>query len=151
MKMIGKTNKQEEQEMEGKMNTLIGKDSVITGTIDVKGPLRIDGRIEGKVICGDTVTVGNDGHLKAEINCKNATIAGRVEGNIKATEKLELQAKAEITGDLQTKWLVIEQGAVFSGACNMKETAQMAGPGNTYAGAAEKVRERLEKEEKTAK
>jgi cytoskeletal protein CcmA (bactofilin family) len=146
---IALTNKEENQKMEGKMNTLIGKDSVITGTIDVKGPLRIDGRVEGKVICGDTVTVGNDGFLKAEVNCKNATIAGRVEGNIKATEKLELQAKAEITGDLQTKWLVIEQGAVFSGACNMKETAQVTS--NTYSDAASKVRDKQEKEEKTVK
>ena len=124
--------------MEGTMNTIIGKDSVITGTIDVKGPLRIDGTIKGQVISSDTVTVGAGGQLEAEINCKTAAIAGKVKGNIIASEKVELQAKAEITGDLKTKSLVIEQGAVFCGSCNMKDTVSGI---KKYGEAAEKVRQ----------
>jgi cytoskeletal protein CcmA (bactofilin family) len=132
-----KPGKTEEVEMDGHMNTLIGKDSVITGTIDIKGPLRIDGRIKGQVNSTDTVTVGAGGEVEAELNCKVATISGRVNGNIIASEKVELQAKAEITGDLKTKSLVIEQGAIFCGSCNMKDTE----PGiKKYADAAEKVR-----------
>lgn len=119
------------------MNTLIGKDSVITGTIDVKGPLRIDGKVKGQINSTDTVTVGAGGELEAELNCKVATIAGRVSGNIIASEKVELQAKAEITGDLKTKSLVIEQGAIFCGSCNMKETSSGI---QKYADAADKVR-----------
>jgi cytoskeletal protein CcmA (bactofilin family) len=134
-----KPGKREEVEMEGHMNTLIGKDSVITGTIDIKGPLRIDGLVKGKVNSSDTVTVGAGGNLEAELNCKVATIAGKVNGNVIATERVELQAKAEITGDLKTKSLVIEQGAIFCGSCNMKETQPVTGTPK-YAEAAEKVR-----------
>jgi cytoskeletal protein CcmA (bactofilin family) len=123
--------------METKMNTIIGKDSVITGTIDVKGPLRIDGKVKGTVISADTVTVGFGGELEAEVTCKVATISGKVNGNIMASERVELQAKAEITGDLKTKSLVIEQGAIFCGQCNMRETDIGAA---RYTEAADKLR-----------
>lgn len=123
--------------METKMNTLIGKDSTITGTIDVKGPLRIDGKIKGQVICEDTVTVGQGGMVEAEIKCRNASISGMVKGNILAIEKVELLAKAEISGDLKTKSLVIEQGAIFCGSCLMKDEGAAT---NSYADTAAKVR-----------
>ncbi len=124
--------------MDGKMNTIIGKDSTITGTIDVKGPLRIDGRIKGQVNCEDTVTIGAGGNIEAEVNCRNASIAGKLKGNVVAKEKVELQAQAEIRGDIKTKSLVIEQGAVFCGSCNMKEGESIST--NSYTEAAAKVR-----------
>lgn len=124
--------------MDGKMNTIIGKDSVITGTIDVKGPLRIDGKIKGQVNCEDTVTIGAGGNIEAEINCRNAAISGKLKGNVVAKEKVELQAQSEINGDIKTKSLVIEQGAVFCGSCNMKEGGTVTN--NNYSEAASKVR-----------
>ncbi len=123
--------------MDGKISTIIGKDSTITGTIEVKGPLRIDGRINGKVNCEDTVTIGSGGDIEAEVNCRNASVSGKITGNIIATEKVELQAKAEISGDIKTKSLVIEQGAVFCGSCNMKENVTAS---NSYSTAANNVR-----------
>jgi cytoskeletal protein CcmA (bactofilin family) len=136
-----KQSRKEEVEMDGQMNTLIGKDSVITGTIDVKGPLRIDGKVKGQVNSSDTVTVGAGGDVEAELNCKVATISGKVSGNIVASEKVELQAKAEISGDLKTNSLVIEQGAIFCGSCNMKGTE----PGvSKYADVADKLRKEKE-------
>lgn len=107
-------------ETEGLMNTIIGKDTMINGTIEVKGALRIDGSVKGKVICSDCVTVGATGVVEAEIEAATAIIAGRMIGNVKTTDKIELQAKCEVEGDLKTKSLVIEQGALFCGACNMK-------------------------------
>ena len=117
--MIKKTNL---DEMDGLMNTIVGKDTVITGTVDVKGALRVDGSVKGKIICSDCVTVGATGLVEAEIESNSAVVAGRMVGNIVASEKIELQAKCEMEGDLKTKSLVIEQGAVFCGACNMKDT-----------------------------
>jgi cytoskeletal protein CcmA (bactofilin family) len=107
-------------EVDGLMNTIIGKDTVITGTLDIKGALRVDGTVKGKIISSDCVTVGATGMVEAEIEAKTAIIAGHLVGNVQATEKIELQAKCEMDGDLKTKSLVIEQGAVFCGACNMK-------------------------------
>ncbi len=104
------------------MNTIVGKDTVITGTIDVKGALRVDGTVKGKIISSDCVTVGAGGLVEAEVEADSAVIAGHMVGDIKTTQKIELQAKCEMEGDLKTKSLVIEQGAVFCGACNMKDT-----------------------------
>ena len=109
-------------ESDGLMNTIIGKDTTITGTVDVKGALRIDGTVKGKVICSDCVTIGASGVVEAEIESKTAIIAGRLLGNINGSEKVELQKDCEMDGDLRTKSLVIEEGAVFCGACNMKDT-----------------------------
>lgn len=114
--------KRNESESEGLMNTLIGKDTVITGTVDVKGALRVDGTVKGKIICSDCVTIGTTGMVEAEIESKEAVVAGHMHGNINATEKIELQANCEMDGDLRTKSLVIEQGAMFCGNCNMKGT-----------------------------
>ncbi len=108
-------------EMDGLMNTIIGKDTVFSGTLDVKGALRVDGTVKGKILCSDCVTVGSTGVVEAEIEADSAIIAGRMVGNIDTAEKIELQAKCEMEGDLKTKSLIIEQGAVFCGACNMKE------------------------------
>ena len=107
-------------EMEGTMNTIIGKDTVITGTVDVKGGLRVDGTAKGKVICDESITIGPTGIVESEIEAATIIIAGRLVGNINAAEKVELQAKCEVEGDIHTKSLVIEQGAIFCGACNMK-------------------------------
>ena len=109
-------------ETDGLMNTIIGKDTVINGTLDVQGSLRIDGTVKGKIICSDCVTVGATGLVEAEIEAATAIIAGRMNGNVLTSEKIELQAKCEMEGDLKAKSLVIEQGAIFCGACNMKET-----------------------------
>lgn len=109
-------------ETDGLMNTIIGQDTVINGTLDIKGALRVDGTVKGKIICSDCVTVGSTGIVEAEIEADTAIIAGKMIGNVVTSEKIELQAKCEMEGDLRTKSLVIEQGAVFCGACNMKDT-----------------------------
>jgi len=107
-------------EVNGLMDTIIGKDTIITGTLDVKGALRVDGQVKGKIICSDCVTVGATGIVEADIEANMAIIAGHLKGNISTSDKIELQAKCEMDGDLKAKSLIIEQGAIFCGACNMK-------------------------------
>ena len=109
-------------EPDGLMNTIIGKDTVITGTLDIKGALRVEGTVKGKIICSGCVTIGSTGRVEAEIEAESAIVAGAMKGNINTSEKIELQAKCEMDGDLRTKSLVIEEGAVFCGACNMKDS-----------------------------
>ncbi len=105
----------------GIMNTIIGKDTVFTGTLDVKGAVRVDGTVKGKIICSETVTVGSGGYVEADVESQMAVVAGKVVGNLNAKEKIELQAKSDIEGDIRTKSLVVEQGAIFCGSCQMKD------------------------------
>jgi cytoskeletal protein CcmA (bactofilin family) len=102
-----------------KLNTVIGKDSVFDGKLNVTGTLRIDGKVTGEILVSDTINIGSTGEVEASIKTKNAVIAGTIRGNIHATEKTELQAKSVIYGDIVTKSLAIEQGSVFQGHCNM--------------------------------
>jgi cytoskeletal protein CcmA (bactofilin family) len=102
------------------LNTIIGKDCNFDGTIEVKGALRIDGRIKGKIVSDETVSVGPTGEVEADIDAKSVIVAGSVTGNITTSEKLELQAQGKVVGDLKTKSVVIEQGAIFHGSCNMQ-------------------------------
>ncbi len=106
-------------ESNGLMNTIIGRETTITGTVDVKGALRVDGAVNGKIICSDCVTVGTTGKVEAQIEAETAIVAGSMIGNVVTTEKIELQANCKMEGDLRTKSLVIEEGATFCGACNM--------------------------------
>ncbi len=102
------------------LSTIIGKDSLFTGTMEVKGTLRVDGRVKGKIISDETVSIGATGEVEADIDAKVVVVAGAVVGNIHTSEKLEMQAKARVLGDIVTKSIVIEQGAIFHGSCQMK-------------------------------
>ncbi len=102
------------------LSTIIGKDSTFTGTLEIKGALRVDGKIKGKIISDETVTIGNTGEVEADIDAKIVVVSGTVIGNIHSSDKTEMQAKAKVIGDLVTKSIVIEQGAIFQGSCQMK-------------------------------
>jgi len=106
----------------GGLNTIIGKESKIEGTIEVQGGLRVDGMIKGKISSTDSAIIGETGTIEAELTAKIAVIGGKVRGNIFAQDKIELQSNAEVVGDITTKNLIVEEGAVFHGRCNMKGT-----------------------------
>jgi cytoskeletal protein CcmA (bactofilin family) len=107
---------------EAGLDTIIGKGSIIEGTIQVQGGLRIDGKVKGKISSTESLTIGEGGVVEANLNTKVAVIGGNVIGNVIASEKIELQSKAKVEGEITTKNLLIEEGAVFHGNCNMKNT-----------------------------
>ena len=104
---------------DGKLDTIVGKGTKVEGTVTVEGSTRIDGVLAGKLMSNDIVTVGPTGEVKADIKAKAIIIGGKVFGNIEASEKIEIQARAEFRGDLIAKSLLIEHGAVFHGNSNM--------------------------------
>ena len=104
-----------------RLGTIIGKGTTVEGTINIEGATRIDGTVSGKLIANDTVTVGPTGIVKAEIHARTIVIGGRVEGNLVAGEKVELQAKSELIGDITSKSLLVEHGAIFHGNSKMKD------------------------------
>lgn len=98
----------------------LSPDSEIKGTIKFSGTMRVDGKVDGKIITDNgELIIGERSTVKAAINIRNAVIEGRVDGNIKATGKVVLKKKARLIGDLQAKTLVVEAGVVFVGRCNV--------------------------------
>jgi cytoskeletal protein CcmA (bactofilin family) len=120
------------QKGEGRIETIIGKGTNIEGTVNIEGATRIDGNVTGKLVSNDVVTVGSTGLVKAEIRAKAIIVGGKVEGNLFASEKVELQAKSELVGDITSKSLLVEHGAVFHGSSKMKE----AGVGTSFPASA---------------
>jgi cytoskeletal protein CcmA (bactofilin family) len=112
---------------EAGLNTIIGKGTVIEGTLQVEGEIRIEGTVKGKISSTESLTVGNGGVIEADLNTKIAVIGGNVTGNVFASEKIELQSKAIVEGEITTKNLIVEEGAIFHGKCNMKDATPATG------------------------
>jgi len=111
---------------EVELSTIIGKDSKVTGSLFVKGGVRVDGEVEGKIESDGFVTIGSSGLAKSDIKAKECLVSGKVKGNIIAEESLELDKSAKLDGDIITRILRIHTGAIFNGNCSMQEKSREA-------------------------
>ncbi len=110
--MFGNKNNGNKKE---KMETIIGKGTKIEGDVSTKGSIRVEGEIRGKIEAGGDFLVGKSGKIASDVKAQKIVIAGQIEGDIKAEEKIELLAGGVLKGDLVTKILKIEEGAKFMG------------------------------------
>ncbi len=105
---------------EGTLSGFVGNGTSVTGEATFKAMLRIDGHLSGKVISNSgTLIVGTNGKVDANIEVSVAVIHGTINGDIIATQRLELGRAAKVNGNIQTPSLVIEQGGIFEGSCKM--------------------------------
>jgi cytoskeletal protein CcmA (bactofilin family) len=109
-----------------KLETIVGNDTRIAGKVSVKGTIRIDGIVEGDVQA-DWVVVGETGKILGNTRTRGMVVGGSIEGNIEATETVELREKATMVGEIDTPKLGISEGAVFDGRARMKNDAEPAG------------------------
>jgi len=107
--------------------TIISQGVKLEGKITCAGSMRIDGIILGDVTSQGDVTVGERGNVNGQISGQNITIGGKVVGIINAKEKLALESKSELKGDVFTKILVVEAGARFEGKSNMGDSKGSSG------------------------
>jgi cytoskeletal protein CcmA (bactofilin family) len=99
--------------------TIISTGVFIEGKVTSNGNVRIDGKLNGDISAEGNVTVGEVGEVNGEIKAEVINIGGVVNGTVTAREKLVLEAKSNLKGDLVTKILVIEAGAMFDGKSSM--------------------------------
>lgn len=99
--------------------SILATGTKIVGSIDTDYDLRLDGSLDGDIVCGGKLVMGAQSALKGTIRCINAEILGKVEANVDTKELLILRSQAEITGDIKTSTLMIEPGAVLNGTCSM--------------------------------
>lgn len=118
--MLRKRETQSYDEIE----TIIGAGTVFQGTIRATGSVRIDGGLKGDVITKGDVVIGDSGRIEGNLEARNVLVAGQMQGNIGATGKLEIAASGRITGDLRVKSLVIDDGALFQGNCQMESSSK---------------------------
>jgi cytoskeletal protein CcmA (bactofilin family) len=108
----------------GQVETIIGQNTTIKGSLSSSGSLRIDGQFEGDVNTSGELIVGEAGRVKAQITARSAMIAGTITGNMDVSEKLELLPSAKVVGDLKVGSLIIGEGAIFKGNCEMKQSVE---------------------------
>jgi len=95
---------------------LIGKSFVIKGQVSCDGDLYIDGQVEGSVDPkGNRLTIGPEGRLKANVTARAVVVQGKLEGNIQASERVDLKQSAVVVGDIVTERISIEHGACIKG------------------------------------
>lgn len=102
----------------------IGRSIVVKGELSANEDLVIDGQFEGNVNLQDhCLTVGANGKVKAEILARQVVIYGVVNGNVSAREKVEVRRTGNVTGDLKSASVSIEEGAYFKGSIDiLRET-----------------------------
>lgn len=101
------------------MDTVIGKETEVKGSISSTGVIRIDGKVEGEVTHKGDVIIGETGQIAANISARNIAVAGAINGNIEASGKLELLPSARVVGDIKVGSLIISEGAIFRGRSEM--------------------------------
>jgi cytoskeletal protein CcmA (bactofilin family) len=112
---------------EGTLSGFVGGGTVVTGEANFKAMMRVDGHLSGRVSSSSgTLIVGANGKVDANIEVAVAVIHGTINGDIIATQRLELGRAARVNGNIQTPSLIIEQGAMFEGSCKMVQMTAAA-------------------------
>jgi cytoskeletal protein CcmA (bactofilin family) len=123
----------------------IGKSVVIKGELSGSEDLYLDGEVEGTIeLNRHSLSVGPNGRIRAHVNAREVIIHGKVDGNIKAADRVELKRTAVLVGDIQTQRITIEDGAYFKGTIDIqreakKETASYSAAAAAPAGASPQV------------
>ena len=100
----------------------IGKSVVVKGELSGSEDLVIDGEVEGSIsLRGQSLTVGPHGRVRANIEARNVILHGKVDGNVHATERVELRKTASLSGDISTARISIEDGAFFKGTIDIQK------------------------------
>ena len=105
---------------EGRLSGFVGHGTTLTGETEFHAMLRVDGHLVGTVSSETgTLIVGTNGQVDANILVAAAMINGTVNGDIIASEKLQLGRTARVLGNIQSPRLIVEEGAILEGSCSM--------------------------------
>ena len=105
----------------GAVETIVGTSVKLKGNLKSDGDITIDGSVNGEIKTKGTVNIGPNAHVIANVKAKKVTIAGTVQGNIEATERLTIAETGRIYGDIIANVLSISPGAIFTGKSTMME------------------------------
>jgi cytoskeletal protein CcmA (bactofilin family) len=114
-----KTEMQPEKTSAGNGTTLISSGTTLKGDISSNSDLRIDGTIIGNIHSSAKIVIGANGVVEGDISGTQADIVGKVSGNIRAKELLQLRGECMVTGNLYAGKLQVEPTATFNGQCHM--------------------------------
>jgi len=92
------------------------------GQIFTKEDLNVDGDVEGTIESAESkVTIGATGRVQASVKAREVVILGQVQGNVEATDKVDIRREAKLVGDITTARISIEDGALFKGSIDIRK------------------------------
>lgn len=103
--------------------SLIAQGMKIVGDCETDGTIRVEGRVEGTLRAGKSIVVGRGGEVTGDIITQDAVISGRVNGNILAESRLELQSTCDIQGEIRSRRVQLDEGARFNGQIHMEDAS----------------------------
>jgi len=106
--------------------SIIGPGMTVVGDCQTEGTVRIEGVVEGSIRAGKAVVIGKQGKVKGDIHTQDAVVSGHVTGTLVAESRLELQATCQIDGEVRTRRMQLEEGAVLNGTVEMGEKKRPA-------------------------
>jgi cytoskeletal protein CcmA (bactofilin family) len=112
----------------------IGKSVIIKGELSGSEDLYIDGQVEGSIeLSGNRLIIGPHGQVRANVNAKGVVVQGKLDGNIRASERAELTKTAVAVGDIVAQRVAIEEGAYFKGKVDIQKDMAKAEVAKTEA------------------
>ena len=114
------------QDQDAVIHALLGAGTRYEGKLFFEGRARIDGCFEGEVLSEGVLIIGGAATIKGAIRVHTLIVlGGRVDGDIHATELVELHAPARVRGDIRTQALFLDKGVHFDGSCVMGEVRDL--------------------------
>jgi cytoskeletal protein CcmA (bactofilin family) len=111
----------------GAGQAVLGKNVTVKGQITSREDLTIDGEVEGTVECQEhRLTIGPNARVQAALKAREIVIHGNIQGNVEATDKVDLKKEAKLVGDIKTTRITIEDGAYFKGSIDITKVAPPA-------------------------
>ena len=121
--------------MDNATESVIDSQVEIVGTVKSAGSLRIDGKLQGDLQCGGDATIGKSANIKGNLNVNSVTIAGTVNGNVMAKDRIEMKSSARVMGDIKSKRLAVEDGVTFVGKSEVNPSGMTAAETKSEAAA----------------
>lgn len=107
----------------------LGKNVTVKGQIFAREDLTIDGEVEGTVECHEhRLTIGPNARVQAGLKAREIIIQGSIQGNVDASDKIDIKKEAKLVGDIKTSRIVIEDGAYFKGSIDISKAAAPSTP-----------------------
>jgi cytoskeletal protein CcmA (bactofilin family) len=108
------------------INAFLGKDTEFEGKLSFEGAVRMDCRFKGEILSGGMLIVGESAVIESDVRVSHMVISGEVRGNIEA-DRVEIRAPGRVIGNIRSPVVVIEEGVIFDGSCQMQAQEGEAG------------------------
>jgi cytoskeletal protein CcmA (bactofilin family) len=103
------------------MDTFIGTNTALEGSIQTDRSLTVEGRVEGRIEAKDQVVIGNEGKIEADIYATSVVVGGQINGNVNARGRVEITATGRVTGDISSPTATIAAGGRVDGLLKMQQ------------------------------